>query len=108
MAYDLSHVLDNLRTSSFGEVALEVFDWQKEHNPVYRQYLELIGKVDFRISAWTDIPCAPISLFRTHEMKAGSWTPEVIFESSGTTGSQPSRHSIGFLGKDPDHLLNTF
>jgi len=108
MAYDLSHVLDKLHTSSFGEVALDVFDWQKEHNQVYRQYLELIGKVDLRISSWTDIPCAPISLFRTHSMQTGTWLPEVIFESSGTTGSQTSRHFIRSLVNYQTHYIDSF
>lgn len=108
MAYDLRHILDRLRTSSFEEVALEVYAWQKVHNPTFRKYLELIGKTDFRISDWTQIPCAPISLFRTHEMKAGDWEAEVVFESSGTTGSQTSRHPIKSLAAYQIHCMESF
>lgn len=108
MAYDLSNVLDSLHKSSFEDVALEVYAWQKVHNPVYREYLRLIGKLDVEISNWMEIPCAPISLFRTHEMKAGTWEPQVTFESSGTTGSQTSKHQVRSLKGYQAHCIASF
>ncbi len=108
MAYELSHVLDRILKSTFEEVALEVFAWQKEHNPTYREYLSLIGKLDVEVNNWLDIPCAPISLFRTHNMQTGRWDAEVTFVSSGTTGSQTSRHPVRSLSAYQEHCIVSF
>jgi hypothetical protein len=97
-----------LLKSSFNEVALAVFAWQKAHNQTYREYLRLIGKLDSEVNEWIDIPCVPISLFRTHNMQTGQWTPEVTFESSGTTGSQTSRHPIRSLHDYQQHCIASF
>ena len=42
----------------------------------------------------SDIPFLPISFFKSHEVKTGDFTPELIFRSSGTTGMQHSVHLI--------------
>lgn len=41
-----------------------------------------------------DIPYLPIIMFRQHEVKTGQWEPEMVFRSSGTTGSIQSRHLV--------------
>ncbi len=40
------------------------------------------------------IPFLPISFFKTHEIKSGVFEPEIIFESSGTTGENTSKHFV--------------
>lgn len=40
------------------------------------------------------IPFLPISFFKTHEVVTGTFQPEIIFESSGTTGENTSRHFL--------------
>ncbi len=40
------------------------------------------------------IPALPISFFKTHTVTSTDFTPERIFESSGTTGSINSRHLV--------------
>lgn len=46
------------------------------------------------INAIETIPFLPISFFKTHEVVTTSFDPEVIFESSGTTGENTSRHLV--------------
>ena len=40
------------------------------------------------------IPFLPISFFKTHQVTTTRFEPEIIFESSGTTGINTSKHSI--------------
>ena len=49
--------------------------------------LSLIQSVD-------EIPCLPIEAFKYHEVKTGSFDPETIFTSSGTTGKAVSKHFV--------------
>jgi hypothetical protein len=40
------------------------------------------------------IPFLPISFFKTAEIKTGHFLPEIVFESSGTTGTNTARHFV--------------
>lgn len=80
--------------AAFNEIALRLFRFQAEHNPIYRQYLAYIGVVPDQISDIPAIPFLPISLFKYREVRTGEWRPEVTFTSSGTTGMSVSRHAI--------------
>ena len=87
------------RPADFPALALRVFDYQRTRNPLYRAYLELVGRVDAAPRHWRDIPCAPIGLFRGHDVRSGDWTPEATFASSGTTGATTSRHPVRDLAR---------
>ncbi|HER08461.1 MAG TPA: acyl transferase [Bacteroides sp.] len=79
---------------TFRSAALEVFRFQSAHNPVYREYLARLG-VDARgIGKIEDIPFLPVEFFRTRRVICSNTDPEIIFESSGTTMSAPSRHYV--------------
>lgn len=80
--------------AAFDEIALRLFRFQAEHNPVFRQYLTYIGVAPKDVRTLREVPFLPISLFKTHEVRTGDWRPEVIFTSSGTTGQAVSRHAI--------------
>jgi hypothetical protein len=77
---------------SFEELALELFDFQSKQNPVYRRFLELTGQLNKPVSRLGEIPCLPISLFKTQHVKSGTWEPGGYFQSSGTTGMVRSSH----------------
>jgi len=80
--------------TAFEEIALRLFHTQAVHNPVYRQYLAYIAVDPQDVTALNQVPCLPITLFKTHLIQTGSWDPEVTFSSSGTTGQQVSRHAV--------------
>ncbi len=80
--------------ASFEALALDVFQYQAHHNPVYRQYLQLLGVEAASVKAVAQIPHLPISLFKTHALQSGTWQPAQVFSSSGTTGQQVSRHLL--------------
>lgn len=78
----------------FNEVALELFKFQAEHCEPYRRFIDGLKIDPEKIGHWRDIPHLPIEAFKNHEVKSGNFPPEVTYTSSGTTGSQTSRHFV--------------
>lgn len=83
--------------TDFHEVCLEVFAFQYRNNPVYQSYCNLRQRIPGQVHSITEIPYLPIRLFKQHLIQTGSFIPETIFESSGTTGTIPSRHAVKSL-----------
>ena len=79
------------------DIALKLFRFQAAHNPTYGNYIERLGVVPAKVNTFEAIPFLPISLFKNHWLKTGSWEPETTFTSSGTTGSTTSVHHIADL-----------
>lgn len=79
---------------SFGDAALELFRYQARENAVYRAYLDALGIHPYKIHTIGSIPFLPISFFKSHAVKTGNFSPALVFESSGTTGSNTSRHFV--------------
>ncbi len=80
--------------ASFGPLALDLFRFQAGYNPVYRQYLHLLGVNPAEVSRLSGIPFLPIQFFKNYTIQSGEWAPERVFESSGTTGMATSRHLV--------------
>lgn len=79
---------------SFEALALEVFRFQHQNNPVYRQFCDALHIVASELDAITKIPFLPIQFFKSRDIKTTLFEPETIFESSGTTGSINSKHLV--------------
>ena len=82
----------------FEELAFEVFMFQARENKVYSKYLGLLGINPNSIDNLTQIPFLPVEFFKYHKILTGDKDPQIIFESSGTTGSEVSKHYV----VDPD------
>lgn len=78
----------------FDALALELFAFQYEHNPLYKAYADTFGKKPGTVRQVNEIPFLPIAFFKTHEVKTGLFDPAVVFTSSGTTGQGGSRHFV--------------
>lgn len=78
----------------FLQKAMEVFRYQSVSNQVYREFIRLIGVNPRHVSKICEIPFLPVELFKTHKIISGKGPVKMIFESSGTTGTQVSRHYI--------------
>lgn len=78
----------------FDDLALEIFAYQYYNNTVYKKYVDTLKINPGNINTIETIPFLPISFFKTHEMTTSTFEPEVIFESSGTTGQNTSRHLV--------------
>jgi hypothetical protein len=95
MNKDNNHLL--LEEMNFEEIALQRFDLLLRESGVYRSFVSEIYGADFRPSEWQKIPCLPVSFFKQHDLYVGQNPPEVVFTSSGTTGSIASKHPVAQL-----------
>lgn len=103
-------ILKVLETGSgdFESLAMELFRYQYRENEVYRAFVQAIGRDPGKVKQLTDIPFLPIRFFKTALVKTGRFDPEAIFESSGTTGLQNSRHAVKSLLVYERSFLNGF
>jgi len=84
-----------LHPGRFEERAIQIFNQQFERIPVYREFTLQIGRNPQNIRKLEDIPYLPVQFFKTHKVIApGKLPTKLIFESSGTTGAEVSRHYI--------------
>ena len=79
------------------DIALHIFRYQATHNPIYASYIHHLGVRIESVKQIRDIPFLPISFFKNHILKSGSWKEETFFTSSGTTGKLTSTHYIADL-----------
>jgi len=94
--------------NNFETLALEIFQYQAAQNPVYEQYLHFLGINPKEVKKVVQIPFLPIELFKSHRVISGSGEPQTIFESSGTTGTIPSRHFVTDLSIYNESLLKGY
>jgi phenylacetate-coenzyme A ligase PaaK-like adenylate-forming protein len=78
----------------FSSLALEVFHFQAKENKVYKTYLSHLQISPSEIKEYSEIPFLPIEFFKTHQVLSSNKKPNLIFESSGTTGQQTSKHLV--------------
>ena len=88
----------------FVQAALQTFGYQYQHNQVYQRFCTLLGRTPDKVRQLTDIPFLPIEFFKSEAVYCGNKRPTTVFTSSGTTGSQTSRHYV----KDPTVYQQSF
>ncbi|MDH3651314.1 MAG: acyl transferase [Saprospiraceae bacterium] len=93
---------------NFEKLALEIFFFQVDNNPIYREFVQQIGQAKKHVRCLSDIPFIPVEVFRHHLVQTGLWTPEVIFRSSGTSTSGRSRHAVRSLDVYHTHAIKNF
>lgn len=91
-SFDL--LLPSLNAQRFDEIALRLFRFQARENLIYKRYLEALRVNPDKVNGIEDIPFLPIRFFKEHALKTRKWAEKLFFESSGTTGTQTSRHAI--------------
>jgi phenylacetate-coenzyme A ligase PaaK-like adenylate-forming protein len=84
----------SLSSVNFEAQALALFRQQAASNPLYREYVALLGVDPEQVDSLEGIPFLPIQFFKTHTIQTGGWQPELVFSSSGTTGLTTSRHPV--------------
>lgn len=80
--------------SVFEQQALQIFRFQYNENKIYHNWVNALNVDINKVSELSQIPFLPVSFFKTHNVVTGTLTPEIIFQSSGTTGSTNSRHAV--------------
>ncbi len=89
-----NHKVFGVNQGNFEDLALEVFNFQYENNPVYKAYVQALGINSGEVKSIGRIPFLPVSFFKSHEIQTTTFKPAAIFESSGTGGSEHSRHPL--------------
>jgi phenylacetate-coenzyme A ligase PaaK-like adenylate-forming protein len=92
----------------FNSCALATFRFQSEQVKVYKDYLQLLGVDVNTISHYSQIPFLPVSLFKSQEIIASNYTPEIVFTSSGTTGMITSQHQVAKVDLYEHSFLKAF
>lgn len=95
MPYLLPEEIFSIRTrQAFDEVCMKTFYLQAQQCAVYNKYLSLIHVDPTEIRHPEQIPFLPIEFFKSHRVITGPREPQLVFTSSGTTGSLQSKHYV--------------
>lgn len=84
--------LKQIDAANFEAQALATFERQYASIPVYRQYVDLLGKT--KPKSLSEIPFLPIDFFKTQQLTAANATIVKTFQSSGTTQQSRSQHHL--------------
>lgn len=79
---------------TFESVTLSIFQYQYEHNQIYRDFCNHLKKDPASVLNVGDIPFLPIKFFKKYKIITGSAPATEVFSSSGTTGSVVSKHHV--------------
>jgi phenylacetate-coenzyme A ligase PaaK-like adenylate-forming protein len=89
------HSIFNLQTpSEFNETAVSLFRYQYKNNLIYKRFVDALGVSESQIFHPEQIPFLPVSFFKTQKILSGDFAEELVFESSGTTGMETSKHYV--------------
>lgn len=78
----------------FISLALDIFNYQATENAVYSEFVKTLGIDRSTLTDISNIPFLPIELFKSHTIQCGAEKPDIIFSSSGTTGTIQSKHPV--------------
>jgi hypothetical protein len=98
-------IIKSVENNGFDNTALEFFAYQHLNCEVYKQWCHQMNPINPSVIA--NIPYLPISFFKTHTILNNHYSLHnvaTIFNSSGTTGVQPSTHYVA----NADVYINSF
>lgn len=78
----------------FESTALDVFRYQYKYNSNYQFFCNAINRKPATVDTLYEIPFLPIEFFKSHQILNNETDYQEIFTSSGTTGSQTSKHYV--------------
>ena len=90
----IDQILSIKSDAEFEAAALELFRFQADRCKPYKEYISLLGIEPHDVKRIEDIPFLPIELFKSHDIYCADTEPEIIFTSSNTGGTTPSRHMM--------------
>ena len=100
-----------INEDDFENLALEVFRYQFQNNKVYSEFVKSFSISPEKIKSINEIPFLPVEIFKTNKVLTGNENYQQIFTSSGTTGSQTSKHyikDISFYEKIFSKIFSSF
>lgn len=106
--FDVERIFNIENEEQFERCALELFRYQAERCEPYRKYLELMSIEASEIRRVEDIPFLPIELFKSSDVYCEDAAPEIIFTSSNTGSTVPSRHLMASLATYREAFTRAF
>ena len=88
--------------------ALRIFKFQYDNNVVYHDFCTYLNVQPDAVHTLEQIPFLPIEFFKSKDVLSTTDTPEIIFTSSGTTGSETSKHYVTDLSLYEQSYLKAF
>ncbi len=79
--------------------------YQVDGCPVFQEFL---SQLNWNPEDSRAIPCLPVEAFKHHRIQTGTWDPEKVFLSSGTTGTLRSQHLVISETGYQKHAINIF
>ncbi|MEP2238037.1 MAG: acyl transferase [Maribacter sp.] len=99
----------NIQTEEdFLTQALRIFKFQYDNNQVYQSFCYYLNTDPNTVHTLEQIPFLPIEFFKSKDVLSTTNTPEITFTSSGTTGSETSKHFVTDLGLYEQSYLKAF
>jgi phenylacetate-coenzyme A ligase PaaK-like adenylate-forming protein len=94
---------------NFIGASLKIVDYQYDKNTVYQAFTKSLGRDLKSINNLSKIPFLPVEFFRNHQIVTGTDPVQILFESSGTTGTtNPGRHYVTDLNLYEESFLRSF
>lgn len=90
----LRKVIFDVQEQNFEHLAVRIFQFQCAQNPLYHDYCKTLQVSVESVEHIRQIPFLPIQFFKSKKITTTQFEPEMVFESSGTTGSVNSKHII--------------
>jgi phenylacetate-coenzyme A ligase PaaK-like adenylate-forming protein len=88
---DIFHIASK---KEFEKIALKVFRYQYENNPVYQEFCQHLKVNKGSVKTLQQIPFLPIQFFKSHTVLSSQEPVQTTFTSSATTGMTTSKHHV--------------
>ncbi len=102
-------IIKSIDNDGFDKTALQIFAMQYQCNKVYESWCNQIQRNS--PLQLTSIPFLPISFFKTHVLLHNAFDTkqvQAVFNSSGTTGMQPSTHYVADANVYIESFMDAF
>ncbi|MFY7652741.1 MAG: acyl transferase [Chitinophagaceae bacterium] len=100
MQYPRLNNIFSINELNFSDEAFKMAEWHYKQNEVYKKWCNLIHKKPLFVNNYIDylaIPFLPIAFFKTHQLLTNNRSVDIVFESSGTTKTNLSKHFVSDL-----------
>lgn len=87
--------------------SLQIYEYQYAESPIYQSWCRQFYN-NYSPDNLIKIPFLPVSFFKTHQVCSYTADEPIIFESSGTTKSNTSRHFVPDIGLYERSFLQAF
>ena len=105
---NISQIVAIKNEQDFQHKALSLFRQHYNNNKVYSTFCKHLNITERQVKKITDIPFLPISFFKSHTVELHTNQPQVVFSSSGTTGTITSKHFVKDLKTYETSYINGF